>query len=41
MMANFIIKNKIKDADDLENFNMDNYKFDKSLSSKSELVFRR
>ena len=41
MMANFIIKNKIKDPADLEKFNMDNYKFDKSLSSKDELVFRR
>lgn len=41
MMANFIIKNRITDIEKIKEFNIDKYKFDKSLSSESEFVFRR
>lgn len=41
MMANYIIKNRITQIEDIKKFNMDNYKYDKSLSSESEFIFRR
>lgn len=41
MMARYIIQNKIDKVKDLENFDLDNYKFDKSQSTETELVFTR
>ncbi len=41
MMASFIIKNKIKKREDLIKFNLDGYKFNKSLSQDNHLVFTR
>lgn len=41
MMARFIIQNNLKTKEDLKKFNLDNYKFNKSLSSENELVFTR
>ncbi len=41
MMANFIVKNNITDIDGVKKFNLDNYKFSKSLSNDFELVFTR
>ena len=41
MMAKFIIQNNIKDKDGLKTFNLDNYKFNKKLSTETEIVFTR
>lgn len=41
MMAAYIVKNKIKDASELESFDLDGYKFNKKLSSPDEPVFTR
>lgn len=41
MMANYIIKNNLKNVEDLKGFNMDKYKFNKKLSSEEEFVFTR
>ena len=41
LMARWIMQNRIDKADDLKNFDLENYKFDKSLSSDTELVFTR
>jgi cytoplasmic iron level regulating protein YaaA (DUF328/UPF0246 family) len=41
MMGRFIIENKIKDPQDLKQFNSDNYKFNNKLSSETEFVFTR
>lgn len=41
MMANYIVKNKVKKVEELKNFNLDGYKYKPSLSSESELVFVR
>lgn len=41
MMSQFILKNKIKNIDELKNFDMDNYKFNSKLSEDNELVFTR
>ncbi|RKQ70842.1 hypothetical protein DES40_0144 [Litorimonas taeanensis] len=41
LMARWIIQNQIKSAKDLKGFNLENYSFDKSLSSDAELVFTR
>lgn len=40
-MANYIIKNKITDPEDLKKFNIDNYIFDAKSSNKDELTFIR
>jgi cytoplasmic iron level regulating protein YaaA (DUF328/UPF0246 family) len=41
LMARWILQNRIDKADDLKNFNLENYTFDTSLSSETELVFTR
>jgi cytoplasmic iron level regulating protein YaaA (DUF328/UPF0246 family) len=41
MMSQYIIKNKIKNIEDLKKFNMADYKFSSKLSSGNELVFVR
>ena len=40
-MSNWIIKNKIKEPEDLMNFNEEGYRFSKSESTESEPVFLR
>ncbi|AIL65821.1 hypothetical protein NOVO_07400 [Rickettsiales bacterium Ac37b] len=41
MMANFIIKNRINDYNELKNFSESNYQFISNLSSEQEFVFTR
>ncbi len=41
LMARWITQNRIDRAEDLKDFNLENYTFDKSLSSDNELVFTR
>lgn len=41
MMSQFILKNKLKELDELKAFDMDNYKFNSKLSEQNELVFTR
>lgn len=41
LMANWVVQNRIDQANDLAGFNLENYQFDKSLSSDAELVFTR
>lgn len=41
LMARWIMQNKIDRAEGVKDFNLENYTFDKSLSSESELVFTR
>lgn len=41
LMANFIIKNKITNPEDLKNFNGEKYKFCASLSTSNQLIFTR
>ena len=41
MMASYIIKNRIRNTNDIKLFNEDNYKFNKTASNENELVFTR
>lgn len=41
MMANYIIKNKISDIEDLKGFDFDKYHFDQKQSDKNKMVFVR
>lgn len=41
MMAQYIIKNNIKNPDDIKNFKTDGYKFNPSLSTENEWIFVR
>ena len=41
MMANYIIKNRIENAEDLISFNVDGYYFNPKISTNNELVFYR
>jgi cytoplasmic iron level regulating protein YaaA (DUF328/UPF0246 family) len=41
LMSAYIIKNKLKNPEDLKDFNVDGYKFSKTESSKNNLVFLR
>lgn len=41
LMANYIIKNKIEDAESIKNFDIDNYFYNEKLSTPSEPVFTR
>ena len=41
LMARWIMDNRVERADDLKDFNLDGYRFDKSASSEVELVFTR
>lgn len=41
LMTNFIIKNRLLDAEGLKEFSCDNYAYNSSLSSKNEWIFSR
>jgi hypothetical protein len=41
LMAKFIIKERLKNPDDLKNFDLENYKFNKKLSSELDWTFSR
>jgi len=41
LMAKFIIKERIKNPDDLKNFDLEDYKFNKKLSSELDWTFSR
>lgn len=41
LMTDYIVKNKIKDLNGIKKFNIEKYKFSKSLSTDKELVFIR
>ena len=41
LMAKFIIKERLKNPDDLKNFDLDDYKFNKKLSSELDWTFSR
>lgn len=41
LMTNYAIKNKIKNILDLQNFDEENYKFSKNLSTKNDWIFTR
>lgn len=41
MMSQYIIKNNLKEVEQIKSFDMDNYKFSKSMSSDDEFVFIR
>ena len=41
LLAKFVINNRISSNDDLKDFNLENYKFDSSLSDESTFVFTR
>ena len=41
LMARWIMQNRVEKADDLKSFNLENYAYDKGLSSDKELVFTR
>ena len=40
-MARYIIKNRVKEIDDLKKFNLDNYKYQKELSTETSITFLR
>ena len=40
-MARYIIEKRITKKEDLKNFNLDNYIYEKSLSSEKDFVFLR
>jgi cytoplasmic iron level regulating protein YaaA (DUF328/UPF0246 family) len=41
LMCNYIIKNKIKNVDDLKNFDLGGYEFNEAMSTSKEFVFIR
>lgn len=41
LMTNFIIKNRITEVEEIKTFELENYKFNDSLSSEKEWVFSR
>ena len=41
LMAKFIIKERLKNPNDLKNFDLEDYKFNKKLSSESDWTFSR
>jgi hypothetical protein len=41
MMAAYIIKNKIKNAEDIKSFNIDGYRFDNDMTRDNNWVFTR
>ena len=40
-MARYIIENRVKEIDDLKKFNLDNYKYQKELSTETNITFLR
>ena len=41
LMARYIIKNKLKEISDLKKFNLENYNYQKKLSTETNLIFLR
>ncbi|MFT4565476.1 MAG: cytoplasmic iron level regulating protein YaaA (DUF328/UPF0246 family) [Saprospiraceae bacterium] len=41
LMANYIMKNRIEDIEEIKGFNVENYRFDMDLSKEGELIFSR
>ena len=41
LMARYIIENRVKEIDDLKKFNLDNYKYQKELSTETNITFLR
>jgi cytoplasmic iron level regulating protein YaaA (DUF328/UPF0246 family) len=41
LMVNYVVKNRLDNADDLKSFDSEGYKFNKALSTNEELVFCR
>ncbi len=41
MMCNYIIRNQLKEANDLKSFDVEGYQFNKKISSDEEWVFTR
>ena len=41
LMARFIIENRVRKIEDLKKFNFENYKFQKELSTETNLTFLR
>jgi cytoplasmic iron level regulating protein YaaA (DUF328/UPF0246 family) len=41
LMANYIIKNRVNQAEDLKSFNSDGYRFNKTLSNENNWVYTR
>ncbi len=41
LMSNYIIKNRIKDPQDIKSFSLDGYKFNKKLSTETDWTFTR
>jgi cytoplasmic iron level regulating protein YaaA (DUF328/UPF0246 family) len=41
LMSQYILKNEIKDIEGVKKFDLDRYKFNKTMSNESELVFTR
>ena len=41
LMARFIIENRLRKIEDLKKFNFENYKFQKELSTETNLTFLR
>jgi hypothetical protein len=40
-MARYIIENRVKEIDDLKKFNLDNYNYQKELSTETNITFLR
>ena len=40
-MARYIIENKLREISDLKKFNLENYNYQKELSTKTNLIFLR
>lgn len=41
LMVNYLVKNEISNIEDIKNFNLENYSFNKELSTESLFVFTR
>ena len=41
LMARYIIENRVRKIDDLKEFNFENYKYRKELSTETNLIFLR
>nr|WP_330409359.1 peroxide stress protein YaaA [Clostridioides difficile] len=39
MMAKYIVKNRIRDIEELKKFNLEGYKYQENLSNNSEYIF--
>ena len=41
LMARYIIENKLREISDLKKFNLENYNYQKELSTETNLIFLR